>query len=243
MARSINQMLERIEYGYNQARKFTADASHELRTPLAILQAELENRLGDENSHQEDKLAYVRMLDEVRRLKTLTHTLLFLTRVDSGIAEIEKKPVRLIKDMERILDEFRELPEAKELTIEFEKSDDFVEVQGESRLLRQIIYNMVQNAVKFNRSGGKISCRASTKEDHLQITIGNNGEAIPEEDQEKIFDRFFCGGREKRGETGGSGLGLNLAREIARLHGGDLKLVSSQNDWTEFSLVLPLYGF
>ncbi len=243
MAQSVNQMLDRFEHGYIQARKFTADASHELRTPLAILQAELENRLGDDDAHEEDKLAYVRMLEEVRRLKTLTHTLLFLTRVDTGIVEIEQKPVPLVKDMEQILDEFRELPETENLTINLEKTDSFVEVRGESRLLRQIIYNMVQNAVKFNRPGGKIECRATKEDTHLLITIGNNGHVIAEKDQDKIFDRFYCSDMERDGKTSGSGLGLNLAREITRLHNGSLKLVSSKDDWTEISLRLPLYGF
>ncbi len=242
LAKSINQMLERVERGYQQARRFTADASHELRTPLAILQAELENRLGDDEARKEDQQAYVRMLEEVHQLKTLTHTLLFLSRVDAGIVEIERKPVQLIQMIEHILEEFREMPETENLTIEFEKENDYNEVIGDAQLFRQVVFNLVQNAVKYNREGGKILLQSSTREELVQVTIGNNGAIVPENEQKRIFDRFFTCRTERGRKAGGFGLGLNLAREIARIHGGDVMLVSSKDDWTEFAFILPKYA-
>ena len=241
LAQSINRMLERLETGYHQARRFTSDASHELRTPLAILQVELESRMGDEAAHKEDKLAYVRMLEEVHRLKALTHSLLFLSRADSGALEIERLPVGIIEVADDVIDEFRETPEANDLHIEFEKSGEVWEVLGDPLLLRQVIRNLIENAVKFNRPGGSIRCRVWTVEGFLKFEIGNHGKGISEADREEIFKRFFRGEPERGRETGAFGLGLNLAREIARIHGGDVTLVKSETDWTEFSLSLPLH--
>ena len=111
--------------------------------------------------------------------------------VDTGIVENERKPGQINQSIEQILDNFRELSEAENLIIEFEKENDYEEVNGDAQLLRQVVYNLVQNAVKFNRSSGMTNCRAGTKEEHLLITMGNDGKAIAEKDHEKIFDRFW----------------------------------------------------
>ena len=236
LARLINAMLERIERGYEQAKRFTADASHELRTPLAILQAELEAKMRESDGDLEWS---GRMLEEIRRLKSLTQSLLFLSKADSGTLKIGSERVNVSSLLKQTVEDMRDL--AEDQTLVFEISDELGEAicVGDASLLQQALMNLLRNATKFNRSGGKIVSRLVASGAYLKITIGNNGRGIDARFQSKIFERFYRGYEERNRETGGFGLGLNITREIAKAHGGDIRLIDSSEDWTEFALSLP----
>ncbi len=236
LATLINAMLERIENGYEQAKRFTADASHELRTPLAILQGELEAKM---RNSEVDIGSNTRMLDEIRRLKALTHSLLFLSKTDSGTFELTRSPFELNQVLEQVVGDMSDLYSQEDVSIEFIGSSA-VTINGDSSLVQQAIMNLVRNAVKFNRKDGIVICSLKADSRLARISVGNTGPGISPSYKERIFERFFRIENDRNRDRGGSGLGLNIAREIARIHGGDVLLVQSEDDWTEFLMTLCL---
>jgi signal transduction histidine kinase len=151
--------------------------------------------------------------------------------MDAGHLQIESEPVNLSQLVEGWLDDFGALPDGLGVKIE-KKLPAELYVAGEKRYTSLIVQNLLENARKYNRPEGLIRITAFKQRDEVVLTIGNSGRPIPRPDQEHIFDRFHHGAPDANGS--GHGLGLNLARELARLHGGDLRLMRSDNDWTEF---------
>lgn len=238
LAKLMNDMLNRIELGYAQAKRFTADASHELRTPLAILQGEIEARM--RNATDTDAASSGRMLEEIRRLKTLTHSLLFLSKADAGNLKVEKEPLNFSSLVSQIFSDIAEISESYELDFDDSEIQSNITLKGDSSLLQQTVMNLLRNATKFNRKGGRVSCSLSVKDGFAFLAIGNTGSGIPSDKQGKVFDRFQRVDEGRNRDKGGFGLGLNIAREIARSHDGEIELRESGNDWTVFELKLPV---
>lgn len=239
LARLTNGMLERVEQGYVLARRFTGDASHELRTPLAILQSELEQRIHEADATGGDQESNGRMLDEIRRLKALTNSLLFLARADAGTLEIEDGSLNLAEALSEIVDEVGSEPFSETLAWEIECASD-IRLRGEPNLLSQLLRNLLRNAALYNRKGGKVRCLVSSDSASVRIVIGNTGPTIPEESRALLFDRFYRCDKERSRQRDGFGLGLNISQAIAREHGGNLVLLPGGDDWTEFSITLPI---
>ncbi len=237
LAQLVNGMLDRIERGYNQAKRFTADASHELRTPLAILQGEIEARMRDNKGSDE---ADGRMLEEIRRLKTLTNSLLFLSKADAGGLKIEGEHFNFSSLCKRVFKDIEDVSADSDLSFDDSSIEQDITLPGDSSFIHQSVMNLLRNAVKFNRIKGKVSCSLKTKGQFAHLRVGNTGPAIPKESRKRIFERFFRIDKGRNRNQGGFGLGLNIVREIARAHGGDVALLRSENDWTEFEMRLPL---
>ncbi len=240
LAVQINSMLERVESGYVQAKQFTADASHELRTPLAIIQGELELNL---QSDQKNAESAVRMLEEIRRLKSLTHSLLFLSKADSDILEPEFTPLNLSELLQQAFQDIQDLPNHFELSynITIDLSEP-IQINGDNALILQSLYNLLKNASSYNVPHGRVDCTLK-KESHIgRIIIGNSGPEINKEDCIRIFDRFFRAHNQGDNRPGGFGLGLNITQAIINAHHGSLSLLRSQDNWTEFEIQLPLLG-
>lgn len=241
LARLINGMLDRVQAGYEQARRFTGDASHELRTPLAILQSELEQRIREADEDGADQASNGRMLDEVRRLKALTNALLFLARVDAGTLELDKEEVNLDEALSECVDELS--CEKAATGLEWSVScPEGLTLSGEPNLLCQLVRNLLRNAALYNRNGGRVDCMVEENGEEICIRIGNTGPEVPQHLQPRLFDRFFRGAQERSRRKDGFGLGLNIAQAIAQAHEGSLKLLKSDGDWTEFELILPRSG-
>lgn len=238
LARLTNGMLERVEKGFVQARRFTGDASHELRTPLAILQSELEQRIQEADASGADQGSNGRMLDEVRRLKALTNSLLFLARVDAGTLEIGEEEVVLKEILEEIVDEVSCERFGEGLEWEL-VCPEGASLRGEPNLLRQLLRNLLRNAGLYNREGGRVRCEILDEGCQTVARIGNTGDGIPSASRERLFDRFFRCDTERSRRRDGFGLGLNISRAIAEAHGGQLVLGRCVEDWTEFEVVFP----
>lgn len=228
----INGMLDRLERSFGQAIRFSADAAHELKTPLTILQGNLENALQKAADGSDDQKTYKELLDEVQRLKSIIRKLLLLAQADSGQMVLSREPVNLTQRIEALCDDIQLL--APELEVQADLQPN-ITVSADPDLLNQVIQNLTGNAVKFSRGESPIRLSLKTENGRAVFRISNRGEAIPDADREKIFERFYRATR----ATEGSGLGLSLAREIARAHGGDLLLESSAPDGTVFRLMLP----
>lgn len=211
--------------------RYSADASHQLKSPLTVLRIGLESLLGREGFKPEIYEELSTLLHQTRRLTGVIDDLLLLSRMDAGHLQITSSPVNLSQLVEEWLDDIAALPDSPDVKIEKEFSRGLF-VAGEKRYTSLIVQNLLENARKYNRPGGRIRVSAHGKGSDVVLTIGNTGRTIPP--GENIFERFHH--RSTRSPVSGHGIGLNLARELARLHGGDLRLVGSENDWTEFEV-------
>ena len=232
----FNQMLGRLQRSFNQASRFSGDAAHELKTPLAILQGELEQAIQQVDAGSPMQQTLANLLDEVRRLSSIVRKLLLLSLADAGHLSLQRTPV----DMSELLEEqLEDLPWlAPELTIE-PKIATGLKIKGDRDLMVQVIQNLLSNAVKYNLPSGWIRVNAQQQEHTIAITIENAAPAIAPADRERLFDRFYRGDPARTRSTEGIGLGLSLAREIARAHGGDLVLLKAQDGVARFQLSLP----
>jgi heavy metal sensor kinase len=232
----INQMLDRLESSFKQAVRFSADAAHELKTPLTILQGELENALQAAADGSADQRTYKELLDEVQRLKSIIRKLLLLAQADSGQMVLSKETVNLTHLIEAVCEDLQLI--APELEIRTELQPD-VQVLADPDLLNQVIQNLASNAVKFCRGEPPVILTLKTEGGRAVFRISNRGEIIPPEERGRVFERFYRANKSRNRSIDGTGLGLSLAREIARAHGGTLELEDGADDQTVFCLTLP----
>jgi signal transduction histidine kinase len=233
----FNGMLNRLERSFHQANRFTADASHELQTPLTIIQGELESAMVKAPTNSDIQKTFRGLLEEVHRLKSIIKSLLLLSKADSGDLRLCTTPFNFSQIVENCFEDAQILVESRRirLTASIEK-DTWVE--GDEALLHQVVQNLVSNAVKYNQDKGEIRFNLESKDEQINFTLMNSGEIIPAEHHERIFDRFYREDKSRTRLVDGFGLGLSLAREIARTHGGDLVLVQSTEECTAFTLAL-----
>jgi signal transduction histidine kinase len=232
----LNALLDRLADGLDQARRFTGDAAHELRTPLSILQAGLEELLARPDLAPEVRDELDSLIDDHRRLATICERLLLLSRSDAGQLKLELQPLDLVNLAEAAIEDARTLAEPRSIAVET-KFPATAPCSGEPAYLMQVLLNLLVNAVKYNREGGRVRLDLRAEPAHWSIIIGNTGPGIAATEAEHVFRRFYRTPNARAG--GGNGLGLSLSRELARTHGGELTLLKSANDWTEFLLVVP----
>src|SRR5438874_8969814 len=212
--------------------RYSADASHQLKTPVTVLRAGLESLLSRDDFDAAVYEELSTLLHQTHRLTGVIEDLLLLSRMDSGHLQIKSETVNLGELIKEWLDDLGTLLDQVEVKIE-KKLPAKIYVVGERRYTSLIVQNLLENAGKYNRPGGRIKVEAEEKNGEVVVTVGNTGEAIAPSEQQHIFERFHRGSEKS---ASGHGLGLSLARQLARLHGGDLRLVRSANDWTEFEV-------
>jgi signal transduction histidine kinase len=217
--------------------RYSADASHQLKSPVAVLRTGLETLLVREDFKPEVYEELSILLHQTHRLTGVIDDLLLLSRMDAGHLRIASEPVNLSQLIDEWLDDLAALPDSPEMKIE-KKFPPELYVKGEKRYTSLIVQNLLENARKYNRPGGQMQVLAYKNQNDVVFTVGNTGRPIPHEAQKHVFERFHRGGR--RSSVSGHGLGLNLARELARLHGGDLRLICSEDDWTQFEMRLRI---
>jgi signal transduction histidine kinase len=234
--RQAEEKLMSTSEKLKRSTRYSADASHQLKSPLTVLRAGLEALLAHEDFKPEIYEELSTLLHQTRRLNGVIEDLLLLARLDAGHLQIQSEPVNLSQLVEEWLDDLDALPDSLDVEIQKEVPPDLY-VAGAKRYVSLIVQNLLENSRKYNRKGGRIRVAARANGSEIRLTIGNTGQPIARDAQEHIFERF------RRAATGatvsGHGLGLNLARELARLHDGDLKLVRSADDWTEFEARFP----
>lgn len=225
--------LEMTNAELQRSARFSADASHQLKTPVTVLRAGLEELLARPNLPSEECDEISALVHQTYRLSSVIEDLLLLSRMDAGRLQLEFAPVNISQLIEGWLDDLAALPDPLELSIETNFPENLY-VAGEKRYTTLILQNLLENARKYNRKGGRIRVSARTDGDSVILTIGNTADPIPPEAREYIFERFH------RGNVGenvaGHGLGLNLARELTRIHKGELRLARSDVEWTEFEV-------
>jgi signal transduction histidine kinase len=231
----INAMLDRLEKSYHQAVRFSADAAHELQTPLTILQGELDNAIQSSENGSEEQQHYSDLLEELSNLKAVVQKLLLLAHADEGRLKVNRLPVDL-SDLVRSSAEDLEIM-APGLRIE-PRIPDKIHLSADAALLNQILRNMTSNAAKYSTPSGKVRLVLESDEKEIRFPLSNTAVPIPDADRPLLFDRFHR--VDKARTSAGSGLGLSLAREIARAHGGDLVLNPYADGQVSFTLSLPV---
>ena len=232
---SYNRMLERLSDAFEIQRQFTANAAHELRTPLALMQVQLD--LYHSNSHPDNDADTVQMIKMVTeqndRLNKMVKTLLDMSELQTVGRDDE---IILDALVDEVLEDLEPLAEGKNIRL-IGKCKDITMV-GSDILIYRLVYNLVENAIKYNHSGGQVTVTADRKEKHVYLSVKDTGTGIPEELKERVFEPFFRVDKSRSRELGGVGLGLALVREIVRVHDGNITVKSNPSGGTIFEVVL-----
>ena len=232
---SYNRMLERLSDAFEIQRQFTANAAHELRTPLALMQVQLD--LYHSNSHPDNDADTVQMIKMVTeqndRLNKMVKTLLDMSELQTVGRDDE---IILDALVDEVLEDLEPLAEGKNIRL-IGKCKDITMV-GSDILIYRLVYNLVENAIKYNHSGGQVTVTADRKEKHVYLSVEDTGAGIPEELKERVFEPFFRVDKSRSRELGGVGLGLALVREIVRVHDGSITVKSNPAGGTIFEVVL-----
>ena len=232
---SYNRMLERLSDAFEIQRQFTANAAHELRTPLALMQVQLD--LYHSNSHPGNDADTVQMIKMVTeqddRLNKMVKTLLDMSELQTVGRDDE---IVLDALVDEVLEDLEPLAEGKNIRL-IGKCKDITMV-GSDILIYRLVYNLVENAIKYNHSGGQVTVTADRKEKHVYLSVEDTGTGIPEELKERVFEPFFRVDKSRSRELGGVGLGLALVREIVRAHDGSITVKSNPSGGTIFEVVL-----
>lgn len=232
---ALNQTLARLEELFRAQQRFLADVSHELRTPLTTIRGnvDLMRRMGGADDISLDDIEA-----ELERMTRLVNDLLLLARADVGSLPIGQEIVELDTVL---LDVYRQVM-ALELEVEVRLEEvDQVQVIGDADRLKQLVLNLVDNAVKYTPAGGSVFLELTKSEATAELTVRDTGIGIPEEDIPFIFDRFYRVDKARARAHGGSGLGLSIARWLVEAHGGDIEVSSRVGEGTAFTVRLPLY--
>jgi heavy metal sensor kinase len=239
---TLNQMLERLDNAYQRASRFSADASHELRTPLAIMRAELESLLQRESELPADMRGHVSsMLEEAERLSHITESLFAISRMDAGEAGMKPAILSLVDLVMTTRDHMLLLAEEKNIRIKID-AKQAVKVKGDAARLKQVIVNLLDNAIKYTPAAGRIFIKIYAAGNKAVLEINDTGCGIPESALPHIFERFYRADKVRSRDQGGAGLGLSIVRAICQAHGGTIEIESVENQGTRCRVELPLAG-
>ena len=238
LIRTINEMIGRLENSFKRMAEFTADVSHELRTPLCAMRGEAEVLLTRPRNSEEYQEALVHFIEEFDRLNQMISDLILLSKFDASQIELKRVPLRmdlLVKDLGNL---FQALAEQKGLTFEAEVSEEAT-ILGDKARLQQLFTNLIDNAIKYT-PGGSIRITLEKGRERLLVKVKDTGIGISKEEQERIFKRFYRVDKSRSRETGGVGLGLNIAKWIVEAHHGSIGVESGLGQGSTFTVSLPL---
>jgi heavy metal sensor kinase len=240
LALSFNQLLERLDTSFEQQQRFTSDASHELRTPVAILFGEADVALSQNVRSPEEYRETLNILrSEAGRLKDIVEGLFTLTRADAGQYPLTISDFYLDELVSECARHLRTLASSKAIELSCDARKE-LPIRGDEGLLRRMLLNVLDNAIKYTPSGGKVAVSCQNGETGYCVTVRDTGCGIPQELHSRIFERFFRVDKVRsRNEGSGAGLGLSISAWIAEAHGGRIELTNSGQDGSLFSIFLP----
>lgn len=239
LVQTFNAMLDRIEGAFQRQKQFTADAAHELRTPLSIMQTGLEVTLSKERDAQTYQNALMSVQEEVQRLTALANTLLRLARTDNHDLMLERQTVDLSLLVDMVVEQFSARADDKQILLRLEIAPN-LRVEGDEDRLIQVVFNLLDNALKYTPDGGEVRVVAMNDGDAVAIRVEDSGQGIPVEEQARIFDRFYRLDSARSRVEGGFGLGLAIAKRVVTLHGGTIEVHNKISGGAVFTVRLPL---
>ena len=239
LSHTLNRMIARLDESYQHTSRFSADASHELRTPLTIMRGELESIILDPQLPKELYERIGSILEETERLASITEGLFAVSRLDAGEARMEHVVVDLTTLTRVTLEQMQLLADEKNLTTLF-IGNGAVKVEGDPARLKQVIVNLLDNAIKYTPEGGTITLSVYEAEKKAFVEINDNGIGIAQQDLPYIFDRFYRADKVRTRNLGGAGLGLAIVRSICIAHQGDIQVQSTEGLGSKFTMRVPL---
>jgi heavy metal sensor kinase len=237
LAGTINGLLDRLAVYHNQIIRFTADASHELRSPLGAMRAAVEVALQKPRGNEEYRSTLASLGEQCDRLTSLVNSLLLLARADAGEIAITREPVDLASIAREVAELFDPVAEEKGVDLVTEATEP-VTVTGDSSRLRQLVTNLLDNALRFTERGGSVAVRVGRSEELAKIQVRDTGRGIPSEHLSHVFERFYQADAARA--SGGCGLGLSICRWIVQAHGGSIGATTAEEKGTEFLVELPI---
>lgn len=237
LARTFNEMLDRIERAMQDLRSFAADAAHELRTPIATLRAEIETAARQERSRDEHERILDSLGEEVSRMGRIVEDLLTLARLDLRQHALRKEAVALRPLLEETRELWEEPAEARGIAIDVQGED--VEIQADTVALRRVFSNLVQNALQYGREGDRVVLKVGRRGDRAQVRVEDSGPGIAPEHLPRLFRRFYRADPARSRNTGGAGLGLAICKSFVEAHEGFISVDSDLGGGTVFTIDLP----
>ncbi len=235
---SLNRMIMRLEAAFEHINRFSADVSHELRTPLAIVRGELEGIVRQRQLPREVADGIGSTLEEVERLTKIIDQLLVISRLDAG-ETLPRQQVELGPLVVSTVDQMRLLAEEKSIRIA-ENIAPGIHVTGDPLRLRQVVVNLLDNAIKYTPENGRIEVQVTTAGSFAQVGVFDSGIGISAESLPHIFERFYRTDKARNRNSGGAGLGLSIVKAICSAHGGEVKVQSAEGRGSRFEVELPL---
>jgi two-component system OmpR family sensor kinase len=239
LAATFNDMIARLETSFRQIRQFSADASHELRTPLTVMKGETELALRRARPPEDYRLVLESNLEEIDRMSQIVDELLFLSRTDLGEVKIASSPVQLDAIVREIQRQAAVLGQSHQIEVTASVVEPAV-VLGDDLRLRELVLNLVDNAVKYSRPGGKAEVTLTRGPDQASLTVTDQGIGIAAEEQAHIFDRFYRSEAARAHTKKGTGLGLAICKWIVEAHRGTIQVRSAPGSGSTFMVTLPL---
>ena len=237
LANAFNAMADNLDRQETLRKQFTADIAHELRTPLTSIKSYIEAFQDNVLPANQENLSSIH--EEIDRLVDLSSDLKDLNVAEIGALQLILEPVDLKHLLDKIIRSLNPLIQEKELTLNWNATKEPVTMSGDERLLTRLFYNLVHNAYRYSNSGGQITVALTQTPDYCEIKIKNTGMSIPKDDLPLIFERFYRADKSRTRETGGTGIGLALVRQITNLHQGSITVQSKVGQETEFIVQLP----
>jgi len=251
---TFNEMISRLDQSFQQMKQFSSDASHELKTPLTILKGEVEVMLRKERTSHEYQQTLKSNLEEINRMSQIVEDLLTLSKADTGEIGLNKEDINLTEILNEVVAQMNRLASSKKLDLSSSNHDENIHLFGDALRLRELFINLIENGIKYTEEGGSIriflqkvsSARNQSgwlereKGELVKIIVSDTGIGIAQEDQERIFDRFFRVDKARSREQGGSGLGLSICKWIVEAHQGDIEVESELGKGSSFIVRLPL---
>ena len=238
LANTLNEMMDRLEKSFARVRQFSSDASHELRTPLTVLKGQSELMLSKTRSKAEYQEVLSSNLEEVNYMSRILEDLLTLSKGDEGEISLEKEPVELGSIIEEVSRQGEIFGDEKNVKIVLAYLEP-VMIMGDAHRLKQMVWILIHNAVKYTPSGGEVKITLQDMDGSIYFAIKDTGIGIPEQDLPKIFDRFYRVDKARSRQDGGSGLGLSICKYIVDRHQGTIEVESRLGEGTKFKIRFP----
>ncbi len=238
LSQALNRMIQRLDEAFQVASRFTADASHELRTPLTIIRGELEALLKEEKLNEDQTSEVASVLEEVDRLTQIVEGLLLMSRLETGASQMSKAPVDFAHLVSTTVEQMMLLAESKNVSLVCEAGNNVI-VEAHEVRLKQVVVNLLDNAIKYTPERGKITVRVLDEASSVILEIGDNGIGISREALSHVFERFFRSEQAEARKAQGTGLGLAMVQSIVEAHEGKVTVESRENEGATFRVQLP----
>jgi two-component system OmpR family sensor kinase len=241
LTEQFNDMIGRLQASFSQIQQFSEDASHELRTPLTIMRGEIEVAMRSQRLSKQARELLISIHDELVRLSSIVESLMILVKSDTGRLVFDMKPLALHELLGQLFQEFKVIAENKKIKMKFSQLKP-IYLKGDAGRLKQLFLNLIDNAVKYTNAKGHVEITLTTETEQAAIQIKDTGLGIPKKDIDKIFERFYRVEREASiDDSGGSGLGLSIAKWIAEAHHGSIEVKSKEGKGSIFTVFLPIH--